>query len=217
MTQSQWKPTAVNHTCMENDKRIPVDSKENTNCVRENGECLELEAEIAKTKKLLSESAQRCSQLEQHYAQLKNVPIIHVGPTLGDCVRQALETEITQLKDRITSLNIQLNAYKIENKSLSQKYEELAKSNMFSRAELTGRITALTSENANLKAGIKGKQISEPKKSKKPKVLAPGMFSIPTKYIPPPRRENWVAPTPKPRKKQVNIREPIRTTQKQVV
>nr|GFB22647.1 uncharacterized mitochondrial protein AtMg00810-like [Tanacetum cinerariifolium] len=43
------------------------------------------------------------------------------------------------------------------------------------------------------------------------------MFSIPTKYIPPPRRENWVAPTPKPRKKQVNIREPIKTTHKQVV
>nr|GFB52248.1 integrase, catalytic region, zinc finger, CCHC-type, peptidase aspartic, catalytic [Tanacetum cinerariifolium] len=43
------------------------------------------------------------------------------------------------------------------------------------------------------------------------------MFSIPAKYILPPRRENWVAPTPKPRKKQVNIREPIRTTQKQVV
>nr|GFC39526.1 hypothetical protein [Tanacetum cinerariifolium] len=68
---------AVNHMCMENDKRMPVDSKENTNCVREN------------------------------------------GPTVGDCVRHALETEITQLKDSITSLNIQLNAYKIENKSLS--------------------------------------------------------------------------------------------------
>nr|GFB99222.1 hypothetical protein [Tanacetum cinerariifolium] len=165
---------AVNHTCMENDKRMPVDSKENTNCVRENGECLELEAEIAKTKKLLSESAQRCSQLEQHYVDLElkfqkyKECFENPSPTVGDCVRQALETEITQLKDRITSLNIQLNAYKIENKSLSQKYEELAKSNMFSRAELTGRITALTSENANMKAGIKGKQISEPKKSKKP-------------------------------------------------
>ena len=87
---------------------------------------------------------------------------------------------------------------------------------MFSRAELTGKITALTKENAILKAGIKGKKLSEPQKPDKPKVLAPGMFSIPTKYIPPPRRDNWVAPTPKPRKQQTNFREPVKTTQKQV-
>nr|GEY79294.1 hypothetical protein [Tanacetum cinerariifolium] len=47
------------------------------------------------------------------------------------------------------------------------------------------------------------------------------MFVICTKYIPPPRRENWVAPTPKPRKKQVTFKEPPRpshsTTQKTVM
>nr|GFD15755.1 hypothetical protein [Tanacetum cinerariifolium] len=73
---------------------------------------------------------------------------------------QILETEITQLKDNITSLNIQLNAYKIECKTLSQRYEELAKFNMHSRVQLTGRISALTSENATLKAGNKGKPLS---------------------------------------------------------
>nr|GEU28944.1 hypothetical protein [Tanacetum cinerariifolium] len=47
------------------------------------------------------------------------------------------------------------------------------------------------------------------------------MFAISTKYIPPPRRENQVAPTPMPRKKQVTFREPSRpshsTTQKLIM
>nr|GEX01950.1 hypothetical protein [Tanacetum cinerariifolium] len=47
------------------------------------------------------------------------------------------------------------------------------------------------------------------------------MFAISTKYILLPRRENWDAPTPKPRKKQVTFREPPRpshsTTQKIVM
>nr|GEU75505.1 putative reverse transcriptase domain, ribonuclease H-like domain, aspartic peptidase domain protein [Tanacetum cinerariifolium] len=105
--------------------------------------------------------------------------------------------------------------------TLSKLYEELAKSNMSSHAQLTGRITALIAENATLKAGVKGKQNSGPTQPEKPKVLTPGMFAICSKYIPPPRRENWVAPAPKPRKKQVTFREPPRpshsTTQKTVV
>nr|GEX58913.1 integrase, catalytic region, zinc finger, CCHC-type, peptidase aspartic, catalytic [Tanacetum cinerariifolium] len=89
---------------------------------------------------------------------------------------------------------------------------------MSSRAQLTRRITALIAENATLKAGVKGKQNSRPTQPEKPKVVTPGMFAICTKYIPPPRRENWVAPAPKPRKKQVTFRELPRpshsTTQK---
>nr|GEU43492.1 hypothetical protein [Tanacetum cinerariifolium] len=87
---------------------------------------------------------------------------------------------------------------------------KLAKSNMSSCAQLTGRITALIAKNATLKDGVKGKQNSGPTPLEKPKVLTPGMFTICTKYIPPPRRENWVAPAPKPRKKQVTFREPPR-------
>nr|GEY56092.1 putative ribonuclease H-like domain-containing protein [Tanacetum cinerariifolium] len=85
----------------------------------------------------------------------------------------------------------------------------------------TGRITALIAKNATLKAGVKGKQNSGPTQLDKPKVLTPGMFKICTKYIPPPKREKWVAPAPKPRKKQVTFREPLRpshsTTQERVV
>nr|GEX28360.1 copia protein [Tanacetum cinerariifolium] len=71
-------------------------------------------------------------------------------------------------------------------------------------------ITASIAKNATLKAGVKGKQNSGPTQPKKPKVLTPRMFAICTKYIPPPRRKNWVAPAPKPKKKQVTFREPLR-------
>nr|GEV16964.1 hypothetical protein [Tanacetum cinerariifolium] len=99
--------------------------------------------------------------------------------------------------------------------------KKLAKSNMSSRAQLTGRINALIAENATLKARVKGKQNSGPTQPEKPKILTPGMFAISTKYISLPRRENWVAPAPKPRKKQVTFREPPRpsysTTQKTIM
>nr|GEZ81724.1 hypothetical protein [Tanacetum cinerariifolium] len=92
---------------------------------------------------------------------------------------------------------------------------------MSSRAQLTGRITTLIAKNATLKAGVEGKLNSGPTQPEKPKVLTPGMFAICTKYIPPPRRENWVAPAPKPRKQQETFREPLRpshsTTQKIVM
>nr|GFB24941.1 hypothetical protein [Tanacetum cinerariifolium] len=102
-----------------------------------------------------------------------------IGPNIGDSATLTLETKITQVKDNITSLNIQLNAYKIECKTLSQRYEELAKSNMHSRAQLTGRISALTSENATLKAGNKGKPLSPSEQLEKPKVLAPEITTPP--------------------------------------
>ena len=60
----------------------------------------------------------------------------------------------------------------------------------------------------------KGKQVRTPEKPDKPKVLAPGLFSISTKYVPPPRRENWIPPTTNPRKKQVTFREPPKPSQK---
>nr|GFB32432.1 hypothetical protein [Tanacetum cinerariifolium] len=87
----------------------------------------------------------------------------------------ALETALSQLKAQLASAHIQLNSYKAENKTLSQRYEELAKSNMASRVQLSGRMTALTTENATLKAKVMGKQNSGSKSLAKPKVTATGM------------------------------------------
>ncbi|GJR26865.1 hypothetical protein Tco_1103097 [Tanacetum coccineum] len=53
---------------------------------------------------------------------------------------------------------------------------------------------------------------SGPSTSETPKVLAPGMYNLGSKYIPPPKRANWVKPTPLPKKKQVTFHEPPRTS-----
>nr|GFC70732.1 hypothetical protein [Tanacetum cinerariifolium] len=68
-------------------------------------------------------------------------------------------------------------------KTLSQRYEELAKSNMASHVQLSGRITALTTENTTLKARVTGKQNSISKSLAKPKVTATGMVVTPVKKV----------------------------------
>ncbi|GJU50519.1 hypothetical protein Tco_1220074 [Tanacetum coccineum] len=59
---------------------------------------------------------------------------------------------------------------------------------------------------------VHGKTSSGPSTSEKPKVLASGMYTKSSKYIPPPKRANWVKPTPLPKKKQVTFQEPPRTS-----
>ncbi|GJS51454.1 hypothetical protein Tco_0624816 [Tanacetum coccineum] len=44
------------------------------------------------------------------------------------------------------------------------------------------------------------------------KSATPGMYTKSSKYIPPPKRANWVKPTPLPKKKQVTFQEPPRTS-----
>nr|GFB01038.1 copia protein [Tanacetum cinerariifolium] len=81
---------------------------------------------------------------------------------------------------------------------------------MHSCAQLTRRIFALTSENATLKARNKGKPLSPSEQPEKPKVLAPGMFSISTKYVPSPRR--GVKPASRARKPSLKrVPQPIKS------
>ena len=181
---------------------------------------LELEAEVLKKQQMLIDSEKRCSLLEKNLIalQVKFQDQTHdKDKTIKELKKQIyntkvpkaestnLEMEITQLKEKLASVHIQLSDYKKENKTLSQQYEELAKSNMASRAQLTGKITVLTSENATLKARVKGKEHSGSKSPEKPKVTTTGMVSASTKYIPPPRRPNRVAPTPYPKQKQATL------------
>ncbi|GKF25685.1 hypothetical protein Tco_0081579, partial [Tanacetum coccineum] len=106
-----------------------------------------------------------------------------------------------QLKDTITSLRIQLDGLKVENVSLKRRYDELSKANTHSRTAYTEKINALTAENAKLKTELSGKKSSGSTASEKPKVLASGIYTNSSKYIPPPKRANWVKPTPLPKKK----------------
>ncbi|GJW22156.1 hypothetical protein Tco_0032778 [Tanacetum coccineum] len=139
-------------------------------------------------------------------------PFVHKSRPPRSYDQQALETDRIQLKDTITSLRIQLDGLKVENVSLKRRYDELSKANTHSRTAYTEKINALTAEIAKLKTELSGKKSGGSTASEKPKVLASGMYTKSSKYIPPPKRANWVKPTPLPKKKQVTFQEPPRTS-----
>ncbi|GJR48623.1 retrovirus-related pol polyprotein from transposon TNT 1-94 [Tanacetum coccineum] len=124
--------------------------------------------------------------------------MLNVGPTVGSFDKQALETELTQLKDAITSVRIQNDGFKVENVNVKRCYQELSKSNTHSRAVLTGKITALTAENAKLKTELISKISSGPIASEKPKLLAPGMYAISPKPSNRPTQKTVVQQNKKP-------------------
>ncbi|GJW74871.1 retrovirus-related pol polyprotein from transposon TNT 1-94 [Tanacetum coccineum] len=124
---------------------------------------------------------------------------------------QNVPTEVSaETSDKVP---LKLDGLKVENVSLKKRYDELSKANTHSRTAYT--------ENTKLKAQVTGTTSSGPSTSETPKVLAPGMYNLGSKYIPPPKRANWVKPTPVPKKKQVTFSEPprpsLKPTQKPVV
>ncbi|GJT36684.1 hypothetical protein Tco_0927103 [Tanacetum coccineum] len=174
--------------------------------------------EINKLRKQLQGKDDTIRNLE---TQINITRMLNVGSTEGSCDQQALETDRIQLQDMITSLRIQLDGLKVENVSLKRRYDELSQANTHSRTANTEKLSALTAENTKLKAQVTGKTCSGPSTSETPKVLAPGMYDLGSKYVPPPKRVNWAKPTPLPKKKQVTFSEPprpsLKPTQKPVV
>ncbi|GJT09856.1 hypothetical protein Tco_0856898 [Tanacetum coccineum] len=178
-------------------------------CDREHTKVLELEAEVLKQQKMVIESEKRKDDTIRNLdAQINIMKVLTVGSTKGSYDQQALETDRIQLKDTITSLTIQLDDLKVENVSLKRRYDALSKANTHSRTAYTEKINALTAENAKLKTELSGKKSGGSTAFEKPKVLALGMYTNSSKYIPPPKRANWVKPTPLPKNKQVTFQEP---------
>ncbi|GJZ35749.1 hypothetical protein Tco_0581566 [Tanacetum coccineum] len=184
-------------------------------CDREHTKVLELEAEISKTetnsflntRETASNAIFEINKLRQQLqgkddtirnldAQINIMKVLNVGSTEGSCDQQALETDRIQLKDTITSLRIQLDGLKVENVSLKRRYDELSKANNHSRTAYTEKLSAFTAENTKLKAQVTGTTSSGPSTSEKPKVLASGMYTNSSKYIPPPKRANWTLTEP---------------------
>ncbi|GJT08130.1 hypothetical protein Tco_0842592 [Tanacetum coccineum] len=99
--------------------------------------------------------------------QINITRMLNVGSTIGSFDKQALETELTQLKDALTSVRIQIDGYKAENVNLKRRYKELSKSNAYSRSTFTAKINALTAENTKLKTELSGKKSSGPNSSPK--------------------------------------------------
>ncbi|GJW70322.1 retrovirus-related pol polyprotein from transposon TNT 1-94 [Tanacetum coccineum] len=179
----EFKPVKAISNCLCEELR--------SNCDREHSKVVELEAEILKKQQMLNESEKRCplSQRNTFIITLKNqlqrkddtirnlqtqiniMKVLNVGSTVGSFDKKALETKLTQLKDAVTSVRIQVDGYKLS-----------------------------------------GKKSSVSTTSEKPKVLASGMYTNSSKYVSPPKRANWVKPTPLPKNKQVTFQEPPRTS-----
>ncbi|GKA34538.1 hypothetical protein Tco_0720967 [Tanacetum coccineum] len=128
--------------------------------------------------------------------QINITSMLNVGPTIGSFDKHALETELIQLKDALTSLRIQNDGSKVENANLNQRYLELSKANTLLRTTSMKKIAALNAEIAKLRAEVVGNTGSGPTEPQKPKVLALGMYTISSKYI---------VPTPMPKKQQVTF------------
>ncbi|GJT23277.1 hypothetical protein Tco_0893214 [Tanacetum coccineum] len=120
--------------------------------------------------------------------------------------------EFRNSRSTITEVEwIQLDGLKVENVSLKRRYDERqGEYSTHSLLQYTEKLSAFTAENTKLKAQVTGKTSSGPSTSETPKVLASGIYNVGSKYIPPPKRANWVKPSPLPKKKQVTFQEPSR-------
>ncbi|GKF53552.1 hypothetical protein Tco_0160462, partial [Tanacetum coccineum] len=119
--------------------------RQRSNCDREHSKVIELEAEILKKQQMLNESEKHCAFIENNHVNLQ------VKFQKYEETEQTLETKLTQLKDAIISVRIQIDGHKAENVNLKRHYEELSKSNAYSRSTFTTKINALTAENAKLR------------------------------------------------------------------
>ncbi|GJX64298.1 retrovirus-related pol polyprotein from transposon TNT 1-94, partial [Tanacetum coccineum] len=103
---------------------------------------------------------------------------------------RALDFQITQLTEKVTVLQEQNELFRAENEKVKQHYKELYDSIKITRAKHIEQITALLTENENLKVQIQNKMKCVTKDHVKPKVLAPGRYAIDVEPIPPRNRNN---------------------------
>ncbi|GKE18883.1 hypothetical protein Tco_1426460 [Tanacetum coccineum] len=99
---------------------------------------------------------------------------VSTDPNLSTLEFQALETENTQLKEKLAAVRIKNDSIRDENVSIKKRYQDLYKS----KAE--------SSSNVSSRAAV----------PEKPKVLAPGLYAMTPKYIPPHKRNNKEASSP---------------------
>ncbi|GJW21769.1 hypothetical protein Tco_0032391 [Tanacetum coccineum] len=217
---------------------VPMSVEPRSNCVEEHSRNLELEAEILKVKQLLVEKEKRCSFIETKYqelelkfqkykecfenpqvcnnssspelnvffeinklkdqlqgkdellrklkAQIGNMNEVSANLNLSTLEFQALETENTQLKEELTAVRIKNDSLRDENLSIKKRYQDLYQSKAESNSNVSSRAAV----------------------PEKPKVLAPGLYAMTPKYIPPQKRNNREANTPLPKEREVASTKP---------
>ncbi|GJV21821.1 putative reverse transcriptase domain, ribonuclease H-like domain, aspartic peptidase domain protein [Tanacetum coccineum] len=106
---------------------------------------------IFEINKLKDQLQGRDETIRNLHAQINIMSMLNVGSPVGSFDKNALETEISQLKDNISSLRIQNDGYKIEIAKQNQRYLELSKASTHSRNTSTEKLAALHDEIAKMK------------------------------------------------------------------
>nr|GEX69260.1 integrase, catalytic region, zinc finger, CCHC-type, peptidase aspartic, catalytic [Tanacetum cinerariifolium] len=152
--------------------------------------CLELKAE--------NSNLRDKSHNDNHEKSVKHFSnheqISHLQETRSEVDRtldfRALDSRITQLTVKVTALQAQNDLFRVENDKIKQHYKELYNSIKITRAKHIEQVTALTTENVNLKAQILNTVNSVSKDHVKPKVLTQGKYAIDIEPIVPHLRNN---------------------------
>ncbi|GJS02995.1 hypothetical protein Tco_0319503 [Tanacetum coccineum] len=180
---------------------VPMSVEPRSNCVKEHSRNLELKAEILKMKQLLVCNNSSSLELNVFFeinklkdqlqgkdelirklkAQIGNMKEVSADPNLSTLEFQALETKNTQLKEELTTVRIKNDSLRDENASIKKRYQDLYQSKVESNS------------NVSSKAAV----------PEKPKVLAPGLYAMTPKYIPPQKRNNREANTPLSKEREV--------------
>nr|GEV18792.1 integrase, catalytic region, zinc finger, CCHC-type, peptidase aspartic, catalytic [Tanacetum cinerariifolium] len=125
--------------------------------------------------------------------QLKK-QISHLQETRSDTDRTlkvtAVNSHITRLTKKVTVLQAQNDSFTTENDNIKKHYKELYDSIKITHAKHIEQVTALTTKTVNLKAQILDTINSVSKEHVKPKVLAPGKYTIDVETIVPRLRNN---------------------------
>ncbi|GJY67771.1 retrovirus-related pol polyprotein from transposon TNT 1-94 [Tanacetum coccineum] len=103
---------------------------------------------------------------------------------------RTLDFQITQLTEKVTTLQEQNELFRAENGKIKQHYKELYDSIKIICAKHIEQTTALLTENENLKVQIHNKMQCVTTNPVKPRVLAPGKYAIDVEPIPPRNRNN---------------------------
>nr|GEW23145.1 copia protein [Tanacetum cinerariifolium] len=161
--------------------------------------CLELVAELSNLQDKSHndnhhELVNQFSNLEDNVIKQLKKQISHLQETRSEADRtldfKALDSQITQLTEKVTVLQAQNDLFRAKNGKNKQHYKELYDSIKITRAKHIEPVTALTTENVNLKAQILNNMNSVSKDHVKPIVLAPGKYAIDVEPIPSRLRNN---------------------------
>nr|GFC03066.1 hypothetical protein [Tanacetum cinerariifolium] len=185
-------------------ERIFDELDSETSCDREHNRVLELEAEISKLHNTLKESEKRVFIQKDHidlqvkFQKFKVCANSNATPSNAIFEVNKLKDQLQERDETIRNLESQFNISRML--KIGSPVGSLDKNVLETEiTQLTDNITSFRIQND----GGSGTKVSGPKTLEKPKVLAPGMYAISSKYITPPRRGDWAPPTP--RKKHVTF------------